>query len=73
MLATQVMQFEESGPEHVAQSAWQLEQVETVALCSFEAQLVHDPAAGWLAKILEEFEQERQSEAVPPEQVAQSP
>ena len=71
--ATQVIQFEDSGPEQVAQSAWQLEQVETVALCSFEAQLVQAPAEGWDARILRESEQERQSEEVPPEQVVQSP
>ena len=70
--ATQVLHSVEFGPEQVAQSAWQFEQVETVALCWFEGQEVHAPAEGWLARILEESEQLRQSFAEAPEQVRQS-
>ena len=72
LLAAQVIQSLEFGPEQVAQSAWQEEQVLISALCWLEGQEVHAPAEGWLARILEESEQDKQSFAVAPEQVWQS-
>ena len=47
-------QLEEVPPVQVKQFPWQFVQVFTSALNWLEAQLVHEPALGWLAWILAE-------------------
>jgi hypothetical protein len=47
-MAMQVLQFDDSGPEQVAQSEWQAVQVFSSLLNSLEAQATHVPVPGWL-------------------------
>ena len=72
-MATQVLQSEESGPEQVAQSAWQAEQVDSEALYSFEAQETQEAGVGWLGFTWLKARQVTHWFELAPVQVAQSP